>query len=389
MKISTHFLLDKKDVTLLPITKKQNSSFNYVDFINKNIVSNDEVYISKQKSNSCVLDIIVNSPPPIGELKLTNQDILTWDDLWLDGETGNSIDPQIESINLQRNSLLYVNMNLKRHYLKRINLEGNTNLKSFVGANLPNLEYLDFTNCINLESVTIGASKNIKVLSLKNCRLTGDGLERVLGSFSPTKTASANIFPGTLPPFRKQYTTLLDLRGNDIPWGNNRIASKIRLLVTNNWLVLWDNAPPTSIIPIQMYAFFPNNIRDIQIDQYYIGPPIRRAPPPPEPLELAPTDEPEDQDPATTITQTTLSSSYAFSQPQSSPTSAPQPTPAPSPAPAPSPTPAPAPTPAPTPTPTPAPAPSPTPAPAPSPAPSPSPSPTPSPSPGGGYGGYY
>ena len=274
MKISTHFLLDKKDVTLLPITKKQNSSFNYVDFINKNTVSNDEVYISKQKSNSCVLDIIVNSPPPIGELKLTNQDILTWDDLWLDGETGNSVDPQIESINLQRNSLLYVNMNLKRHYLKRINLEGNTNLKSFVGTNLPSLEYLDFTDCINLESVTIGASKNIKVLSLKNCRLTGDGLERILGSFSPTKTSSANIFPGTLPPFRKQYTTLLDLRGNDIPWGNNRIASKIRLLVTNNWLVLWDNAPPTSVIPIQMYAFFPKNLGDTQIDQYYGRPQI-------------------------------------------------------------------------------------------------------------------
>ena len=372
MKISTHFLLDKKDVTLLPLTKKQNSSFNYVDFINENTVSNDEVYISKQKSNSCVLDIIVNSPPPIRELKLTNQDILTWDDLWLDGETGNSVDPQIESINLQRNSLLYVNMNLKRHYLKRINLEGNTNLKSFVGTNLPSLEYLDFTDCINLESVTIGASKNIKVLSLKNCRLTGDGLERILGSFSPTKTSSANIFPGTLPPFRKQYTTLLDLRGNDIPWGNNRIASKIRLLVTNNWLVLWDNAPPTSIIPIQMYAFFPKNLGDTQIDGYYAGVQMRRTPPVPTPAPVAdPDSQPEAPTEATGQTpQASQASAPPAAQPQPSPSPSPQPSPSPSPSPAPSPTP------------TPTPSPSPAPTPSPSPAPSPSPSPTPSPSPG-------
>lgn len=269
MRISTHFLLSKKDSVLLPINKKQNSSFNYVGFINQNIVSNDEVYISKQKANSCVLDIVVTSPPPIKELKLTNQDILTWDDLWIDSETGDSVDPQIESINLQRNSLLYVNMNLKRPYLRKLNLEGNLDLKSFMGPDLPNLEYLDFTDCINLESITLGMSKNIRMLSLKNCRLTEDGLERTLGSFSPTKTSSANVLPGTLPPFRKSYTTLLDLRGNDVPWGNSRIASKIRLLVTNNWLVLWDNPPPTSVIPIQMYAFFPKNLGDTQIDQYY------------------------------------------------------------------------------------------------------------------------
>ena len=330
MKISTHFLLDKKDVTLLPIAKKQNSSFNYVDFINKNTVSNDDVYISKQKSNSCVLDIIVNSPPPIKELKLTNQDILTWDDLWLDRETGNSVDPQIESINLQRNSLLYVNMNLKRHYLKRINLEGNTNLKSFVGINLPDLEYLDFTDCINLESVTMGTSKNIKVLSLKNCRLTEDGLERILGSFIPTKTSSANIFPGTLPPFRKQYTTLLDLRGNDIPWGNNKIASKIRLLVTNNWLVLWDSAPPTSVIPIQMYAFFPKNLSNVQIDGYYAGVQMQRTLPTPTPVSSAPpATDPNSQSPATA----SPTSGASPTQPQPSPSPSPSPSPTPSPSP--------------------------------------------------------
>lgn len=274
MKISTHFLLSNENSVLLPITKKQNSSFNYVDFPNKNTISDDNVYLSKQKLNSCALDIIITSPPPLGELKLTNQEILTWDDLWIDAETGNSIDPNIESINLQRNSLLYVNMNLKRSSLKRINLEGNTNLRSFTGSDLPALEFLDFTDCINLEFVLLGSSKNIKVLSLKNCRLTEANLQNILCSFTPTKTESGNIMPGTLPPFRKKFSTLLDLTGNEINWGNRKIASKIRLLVSNNWLVLWDNPPPTSIIPAQMYAFFPKNIKDTEISQYYGRPSI-------------------------------------------------------------------------------------------------------------------
>ena len=80
--------------------------------------------------------------------------------------------------------------------------------------------------------------------------------------------------PGTLPPFRKKFSTLLDLTGNEINWGNRKIASKIRLLVSNNWLVLWDNPPPTSVIPIQMYAFFPTNIKDTEISQYYGRPSI-------------------------------------------------------------------------------------------------------------------
>jgi len=376
MKISTHFLLETGNSVLLPITKKQNSSFNYVEFKNENIVSNDEVYLSKQKSNSCVLDIIVTSPPPLGELKLTNQDILTWDDLWIDGETGNSVDPHIESMNLQRNSLLYVNMNLRRDSLKVINLEGNINLKSFTGSNLPSLEYLDFTDCINLESVLLGMSKNIKVLSLKNCRLTEDGLEEILSSFRPTKTSSANIFPGSLPPFRKSYTTMLDLRGNDIPWSNFKIASKIRLLVTNNWLVLWDNAPPTSVIPIQMYAFFPKNVSDTQIAQYYSGAQIQQVPPTPEPQAASapatapvpvPASQPQPQSYPTPQPQSQPSPpSSPASQPQqpspppSQPSSPPQSSPPPS---QPSPPPA-----------------SPPPA---------SPPSSPPPSQGGGYGGGY
>lgn len=269
MRISTHFLIEDKDIIILPFDKKQKSSFNYVYFSNEDLVTDDEVFIYKQKNNSMGLSIEPTTSNPIKELKLTNQGILTWDDLWLDDDSTYSVDPKIESINLQRNSLLYANFNLRRKFLKSINLEGNFNLRSFTATNLEALEVLNLNECVNLEVINLGVSKNIRVLSLKNCRFTELALERTLSSFAPRITASANILPGSLPPFRKRYETLLDLRGNDINWGNRRIASKIRLLITNNWLVLWDNPPPTSIIPIQMYAFFPKNIRETEIYQYY------------------------------------------------------------------------------------------------------------------------
>jgi hypothetical protein len=274
MKISTNFLISKEDTIILPFDKKQSNSFNYLAFADKDLVTNDRAFLYKEKSNSMGIAIQTQGVALIEELKITNQNILTWDDLWIDAESSYSVDPKIESINLQRNDLLYVNFNLKREFLKSINLEGNYNLKSFIATDLPNLEVVNLDNCVELDYINLGLSKNIGILSLKNCRLTEKAMERTLSSFIPSVTASANIAPGTLPPFRKVYKTLLDLRGNDINWGNTRIASKIRLLVTNNWLVLWDNPPPTSVIPIQMYAFFPKNIKETEIYQYYGRPSI-------------------------------------------------------------------------------------------------------------------
>lgn len=352
MKIESSFLISGEETTLLPFDKVQNNSFNFVEFQDKDIITDDIAALFKQKSNSCVISILKKNPGAIKHLKLTNQNILTWDDLWIDEQSGNSVDPEIESINLQRNSLLYVNFNLSRKRLKNINLEGNIYLKTFTGSNLPALETINFENCINLEVVNLGQSKNIRLLSLKNCRLTEEGLERTLSSFTPTKTASANIYPGTLPLFRKKYETLLDLRGNDINWGNRRIASKIRLLVTNNWLVLWDNPPPTSIIPIQMYAFFPKNIGDKQIEEYYTGMQMQQIPPTTTTTQAS---DPSSQSQADDQVAQAGQASAAAAQSQPSPSPAPQPSP------------------------------SPTPTPTPTPSPAPSPSPTPSPSPGGGY----
>lgn len=273
MKVYSNFLMEENQV-LLPFNKKQSNSFNYVSFDNTDIISNDVAKIYKEKSTSGGVFIDSFNYSTLKELKITNQGIVTWDDLWIDSDSNYSVDPKIECINLQRNSLVYVNINEIRQYLKDLNLEGNETLKSVTITNASALETLNLTNCSLLEIVNLGLSKNIKVLSLKNCRLTEANLQNILCSFTPTKTESGNIMPGTLPPFRKKFSTLLDLTGNEINWGNRKIASKIRLLVSNNWLVLWDNPPPTSIIPAQMYAFFPKNIKDTEISQYYGRPSI-------------------------------------------------------------------------------------------------------------------
>ena len=39
--------------------------------------------------------------------------------------------------------------------------------------------------------------------------------------------------------------------------------------ICNNWLVLWDNPPPTSIIPPQMYTVFTTNLEESLIKEYY------------------------------------------------------------------------------------------------------------------------
>jgi hypothetical protein len=84
--------------------------------------------------------------------------------------------------------------------------------------------------------------------------MTESAMEQLLRDFTPTICASANV--RGVGAFRKQHNTVLDLRGNEVVWSNRRIASKIRMLLTNNWVVKWDNNPPADIVPPQLYGFF-------------------------------------------------------------------------------------------------------------------------------------
>lgn len=191
---------------------------------------------------------------PIAEFKLTNQGLVTWDDYWIDSESDTIVDPKIQRLNLQRNNLVYVNINTPRLELMDLNLEGNTTLVHLYLHEVPKLEILNLSGCTGLNYISLGINRSIQNLIVKDCFMTESTMEQLLRDFTPTVCKSANL--RGVGAFRKQHNTLLDLRGNNVVWDNRRIASKIRLLLNNNWVVKWDNNPPPEVIPPQMYGFF-------------------------------------------------------------------------------------------------------------------------------------
>ena len=259
-KLQSYFKVASKDAKMMSFGKKAPSMFNYIDFFdNESDAFKARTFITKQTNDSFVLDLEYDSKvvENIKELKLTNQEIITWEDYWID-ESKSLVDPLIERINLQKNKLLHVNFNLPRQELRAINLESNIDLRAVMIHYVPNLEELNISNCTSIDVINLGFNRNIKRLFAKDCQLTEYAQQSLLGSLTPVQTSSSNA---TFSMFRKEYETVLDLRGSEIAWGNRKIASKIRLLLCNNWLVLWDNTPPTSIIPPQMYAFFPSSLK--------------------------------------------------------------------------------------------------------------------------------
>jgi len=207
----------------------------------------DSVEISLEQYDS-------DTVQPISEFKLTNQGLVTWDDHWISKKSSLIVDPKIVTMNLQRNSLVYVNINTPRLELKNLNLEGNVSLEHLYIHEAPALERLDISNCRGLRHIALGINRGIKYLSANNCAMESGVMEQLLRDFTPVHCASANN--SGIGAFRKQYDTEIDLRGNVIDWGNPRVASKIRMLLVNNWIVRWDNNPPSEIIPPQLYAFF-------------------------------------------------------------------------------------------------------------------------------------
>jgi hypothetical protein len=209
--------------------------------------------LRKQFTDSLQI-VIEEAEDKIDTFKLTNQSLTTWDDYWVNSETGLITDPMIIDMNLQRNSLIYVNMNTPRLGLKTLNLEGNNTLEHLYIHESPALERLDISFCTSLKYVSLGINRSIKELIARDCNMSPLAMEQLLRDFAPVYTSSANV--RGVGMFRKQHSTVLDLRGNTIDWSNRRIASKIRLLLTNNWVVKWDNNPPSDIIPPSMYGVF-------------------------------------------------------------------------------------------------------------------------------------
>jgi len=210
-------------------------------------------HIDKDFNDSCKVHIELENSEPIDQFKLTNQNLLTWDDYWIDSDSGKIIDPMMKSVNLQRNDLVYVNMSLHRDSLESLNLEGNNSLQHLYIHSAPKLSSLIIDNCTSLRYICLGENRSLTHISAKNCGLSSDALEQLLRDFRPTIAYTRPITGAGL--FRKAPSTLLDLRGNVIDWSNRKISSKIRLLLTNHWEVRWDNPPPTDIIPLRMYSF--------------------------------------------------------------------------------------------------------------------------------------
>ena len=268
-KLHSFFKVASKDVKTLSFGLKLSENFNYLDLPDpSSSYVNNSAKLYKQMTDSFLLEVGIDGRynGPLKELKLTNQDILTWEDHWIDANSNKLIDPKIERINLQKNKLVHANFNLTRNGLKHINLEGNKSMRGVFIHDAPQLEVLNISNCQALDVINLGNNRSIKALIAKNCNLSSALQERLLRDFRPTYTASSNV---QFSMFRKQYETILDMRGSEIDWGNRRVASKIRMLLCNNWLVLWDNPPPASIIPPQMYAFFTTNLEESLIKEYY------------------------------------------------------------------------------------------------------------------------
>ena len=224
-----------------------------------NYAVGDDIYrasVRKQLTDSLEIVIEKNAPGtnPIPEFKLTNQSLTTWDDHWISAERGVIVDPQILKLNLQRNRLVYVNINTPRLELSELNLEGNRELVHLYVHEAPKLTRLDISGCTSLGYVSLGVNRDIRELIAQDCRMTESVMEQLLRDFTPTICASANV--RGVGAFRKQHNTVLDLRGNEVVWSNRRIASKIRMLLTNNWVVKWDNNPPADVVPPQLYGFF-------------------------------------------------------------------------------------------------------------------------------------
>ena len=263
------FFKTVKEAKAISFGIKSPEHFNYVQFGTEEIAfASNTARLLKQMNDSYLIEVARDErvSPVIPELRLTNQEILTWEDYWIDEKSKNLVDPLIQKVNLQRNKLVHANFNLHRAELTHLNLEGNVNMRAVFITSAPNLEVLNVSNCAALGVINLGENRSIKALIARNCNLSSTAQERLLRDFRPVITSSSN---SEFAMFRKTYETLVDLRGTEIDWGNKRIASKIRLLLCNNWLVLWDNPPPVSVIPPHMYAFFTNSLEDSLIKDYY------------------------------------------------------------------------------------------------------------------------
>lgn len=210
--------------------------FNYINYVDESKNTYTLTYTSPSLiKHTCTLDDSTDTH--ISELKFTNNPLKCWVDMWIEQTSGLSIDPLIQKMNLSNNHTMeLVSIVQPRQYLSTLNLRNNSRLKYIQLSGCEALTSLDISTCTSIDKIVFGWTSNLEEISARNCNLSESCLESLLGGYNPVK-------PGAT----------IDLRGNFINWNNRRILSKIRLLLSNNIAVLWDENPPTHLIPIYYY----------------------------------------------------------------------------------------------------------------------------------------
>lgn len=199
----------------------------------RNYISPD-FFFKKNRYNSFALQL---TPTLIDELKITNIKITDWDDIWQD-KKGNIIDPRIEKLDLSHNLLKNLSILDERKDLKELNISFNSPLVYLNVSNAPKLKKINISYCYSIEYINLSSSTELEDISINGCNCSEQCLESLLRNIKPKRVGR------------------LDLRGNKINWGNRNISSKIRLLLANNWKILWDSNPPDSIIPLGYWKKF-------------------------------------------------------------------------------------------------------------------------------------
>jgi uncharacterized protein YjbI with pentapeptide repeats len=172
-------------------------------------------------------------------------------------------------MDLSHNNLIGFSILDSRDKLKHINISHNAQLTYVNLSGKNKLQTVILDDCQLVSYVNLSGSRDLRVVSLKNCSMEEKTIEGLLRNFFPIKTYEPSSYPQYLA--NRQFNSYLDLRGNEINWLNRNIASKIRLLLANDWVVLWSNNPPESVIPIQYYKLLNPILDKKDFSRYLVG----------------------------------------------------------------------------------------------------------------------
>ena len=125
--------------------------------------------IIKKRYDRCA--VMIRDYDELRGLTIRGCGINYWSDCWVN-EKGEVIDPLIESLNLQNNQLISLNINQTRRQLWLLDLSNNPQLASVSVISAPNLAVLKLNNINFIESLQVGRDSN----SLMHVQITNSAI---------------------------------------------------------------------------------------------------------------------------------------------------------------------------------------------------------------------